>query len=30
VILYGLLLIVIILLLPKGIYGALRDRWSRR
>jgi branched-chain amino acid transport system permease protein len=30
VILYGLLLIVIILLLPKGIYGALRERWSRR
>jgi branched-chain amino acid transport system permease protein len=30
VILYGVLLIVIILLLPKGIYGAVRDRWSRR
>lgn len=30
VILYGILLIVIILLLPQGIYGALRDRWSRR
>jgi len=30
VILYGLLLIVIILLLPKGIYGALRERCSRR
>jgi branched-chain amino acid transport system permease protein len=30
IILYGVLLVVIVLLLPKGIYGALRDRWARR
>ena len=30
IILYGVLLIVIVLLLPKGIYGALRERWARR
>jgi len=30
IILYGILLILIVLLLPKGIYGALRDRWARR
>lgn len=30
VIVYALLLILIILLLPKGLYGALRDRWGRR
>ena len=24
------LLILIILLLPQGVYGALRDRWQRR
>jgi branched-chain amino acid transport system permease protein len=30
VVLYGILLIVIILLLPQGIYGAVRERWSRR
>jgi len=30
VVVYGVLLILIVLLLPKGIYGALRERWSRR
>jgi branched-chain amino acid transport system permease protein len=30
VVLYGILLIVIVRLLPKGIYGTLRERWSRR
>lgn len=30
VIVYALLLILIVLLLPQGIYGALRDRWRRR
>ncbi|SNT55124.1 branched-chain amino acid transport system permease protein [Asanoa hainanensis] len=30
VIVYGVLLIIIVLLLPQGIYGALRKRWSRR
>lgn len=30
VIVYGALLIVIVLLLPKGIYGTIRQRWSRR
>ena len=30
VIVYGALLIVIVLALPQGIYGALRERWSRR
>src|SRR5690606_10239111 len=30
VVLYGILLIVIILVLPKGIYGAIRERWIRR
>ncbi|GAA1598023.1 branched-chain amino acid ABC transporter permease [Kribbella sancticallisti] len=30
VIVYAVLLIVIVLALPQGIYGALRDRWSRR
>ena len=30
VVVYGILLVIIILVLPKGIYGALRDRWSRR
>ncbi|WP_433616554.1 branched-chain amino acid ABC transporter permease [Dactylosporangium sp. CA-139114] len=30
VIVYGILLIIIVLLLPQGIYGALRKRWSRR
>lgn len=30
IIVYGALLILIVLLLPKGVYGALRERWSRR
>ncbi|MEQ4299984.1 branched-chain amino acid ABC transporter permease [Plantactinospora sp. B6F1] len=30
VVVYGALLILIVLLLPQGIYGALRGRWSRR
>ncbi|MFI6260149.1 branched-chain amino acid ABC transporter permease [Micromonospora zamorensis] len=30
VIVYGTLLIIIVLLLPKGIYGTIRQRWSRR
>jgi branched-chain amino acid transport system permease protein len=30
VIVYGVLLIIIVLLLPQGIYGAIRKRWSRR
>jgi branched-chain amino acid transport system permease protein len=30
VIVYGALLIVIVLLLPKGIYGTIRQRWFRR
>ncbi|WP_219413531.1 branched-chain amino acid ABC transporter permease [Pseudonocardia nigra] len=30
VVVYGVLLVLIVLLLPKGIYGALRERWSRR
>lgn len=30
VIVYGVLLIVIVLLLPRGIYPALRKRWSRK
>lgn len=30
VIVYGALLILIVLLLPQGVYGALRQRWSRR
>ena len=30
VIVYALLLIVIVLLLPQGVYGALRDRFERR
>lgn len=30
VIVYALLLILIVLLLPQGVYGALRDRWQRR
>lgn len=30
VVLYGILLVIIILVLPKGIYGALRERWTRR
>jgi branched-chain amino acid transport system permease protein len=30
IILYGILLILIVLLLPKGIYGAVRERWARR
>jgi branched-chain amino acid transport system permease protein len=30
VIVYGVLLIVIVLLLPQGIYPALRKRWSRK
>jgi branched-chain amino acid transport system permease protein len=30
VVLYGILLIIIILVLPKGIYGAVRERWFRR
>lgn len=30
VVLYGILLIIIILVLPKGIYGAVRERWIRR
>lgn len=30
VIVYAVLLILIILLLPQGVYGALRDRWQRR
>lgn len=30
VIVYGALLIVIVLLLPKGIYGTISQRWSRR
>lgn len=30
VVLYGILLIIIILVLPKGIYGALRERWTKR
>jgi len=30
VIVYGLMLVVIILLLPQGIYAALRKRWSSK
>jgi branched-chain amino acid transport system permease protein len=30
VIVYAVLLILIVLLLPQGVYGALRDRWQRR
>jgi branched-chain amino acid transport system permease protein len=30
IILYGVLLVLIVLLLPKGIYGAVRERWARR
>ncbi|WFE36328.1 branched-chain amino acid ABC transporter permease [Micromonospora sp. WMMD975] len=30
VIVYGALLIIIVLVLPKGIYGTIRQRWSRR
>jgi branched-chain amino acid transport system permease protein len=30
VIVYGVLLIVIVLLLPQGIYAALRNRWSHK
>ena len=30
VIVYALLLIVIVLVLPQGVYGALRGRWQRR
>jgi len=30
VIVYAVLLILIVLLLPQGIYGALRERWQRR
>ena len=30
VIVYAVLLILIVLLLPQGVYGALRDRWHRR
>ena len=30
VIVYAILLIVIVLLLPQGVYGALRERWQRR
>jgi branched-chain amino acid transport system permease protein len=30
VVLYALLLILIVLLLPQGVYGALRDRFQRR
>ncbi len=30
VIVYAVLLVLIILLLPQGVYGALRDRWQRR
>jgi branched-chain amino acid transport system permease protein len=30
VILYAVLLILIVLLLPQGVYGAIRDRWRRR
>jgi len=30
VIVYALLLILIVLLLPQGVYGALRERWQRR
>ncbi len=30
VIVYAVLLVLIILLLPQGVYGALRDRWLRR
>ena len=30
VMVYAVLLILIILLLPQGVYGALRDRWQRR
>lgn len=30
VIVYAVLLILIVVLLPQGIYGALRERWSRR
>jgi branched-chain amino acid transport system permease protein len=30
VIVYAVLLIVIVLVLPKGVYGAVRDRWDRR
>ena len=29
VVIYGLLLIVIILVLPQGIYSAVRQRWFR-
>jgi branched-chain amino acid transport system permease protein len=27
---YAVLLILIVLWLPQGVYGALRDRWQRR
>ncbi len=30
VVVYGVLLVVIVLLLPRGIYGALSGRWRRR
>ncbi len=30
VIVYAVLLILIVLLLPQGVYGAIRDRWRRR
>lgn len=30
VIVYGVMLIIIVLLLPQGIYAALRKRWSRK
>jgi branched-chain amino acid transport system permease protein len=30
VMVYAVLLILIVLLLPQGVYGALRDRWRRR
>jgi branched-chain amino acid transport system permease protein len=30
VMVYAVLLILIVLLLPQGVYGALRDRWQRR
>jgi len=30
VVVYAVLLIVIVLVLPQGVYGALRERWRRR
>ncbi len=30
VVMYAILLIVIVLVLPQGVYGALRERWRRR